>query len=111
MIRRPPRSTLFPYTTLFRSLDDLALGAVRQAVEAARDLLVLGAERGQRGIDHQTFAWCCTAPSRATFSCDDNSRAVLSTMIVRPSVTARPVMYAATSPLPIPGGAVTCSAA
>src|SRR3712207_8162335 len=29
MIRRPPRSTLFPYTTLFRSdveLDDLAAG-------------------------------------------------------------------------------------
>src|SRR2546423_6509829 len=24
MIRRPPRSTLFPYTTLFRSLDDAA---------------------------------------------------------------------------------------
>src|SRR2546422_8636719 len=24
MIRRPPRSTLFPYTTLFRSLDDFA---------------------------------------------------------------------------------------
>src|SRR3712207_8519294 len=24
MIRRPPRSTLFPYTTLFRSLDDVA---------------------------------------------------------------------------------------
>src|SRR3989442_6145009 len=24
MIRRPPRSTLFPYTTLFRSLKDLA---------------------------------------------------------------------------------------
>src|SRR2546421_7551078 len=24
MIRRPPRSTLFPYTTLFRSADDLA---------------------------------------------------------------------------------------
>src|SRR2546430_8584169 len=30
MIRRPPRSTLFPYTTLFRSLigDDLLQGAV-----------------------------------------------------------------------------------
>src|SRR5256885_13050294 len=25
MIRRPPRSTLFPYTTLFRSLDDAAV--------------------------------------------------------------------------------------
>jgi len=23
MIRRPPRSTLFPYTTLFRSVEDL----------------------------------------------------------------------------------------
>src|SRR3712207_8266654 len=27
MIRRPPRSTLFPYTTLFRSQDLVALGA------------------------------------------------------------------------------------
>src|SRR5215204_5299851 len=27
MIRRPPRSTLFPYTTLFRSLYDLGLDA------------------------------------------------------------------------------------
>src|SRR3712207_957562 len=26
MIRRPPRSTLFPYTTLFRSLSSLPLG-------------------------------------------------------------------------------------
>src|SRR2546425_3740166 len=26
MIRRPPRSTLFPYTTLFRSHESLALG-------------------------------------------------------------------------------------
>src|SRR2546422_11029385 len=25
MIRRPPRSTLFPYTTLFRSLTDIAV--------------------------------------------------------------------------------------
>src|SRR2546425_9179336 len=28
MIRRPPRSTLFPYTTLFRSLVSLAWGAL-----------------------------------------------------------------------------------
>src|SRR2546430_13861472 len=26
MIRRPPRSTLFPYTTLFRSLSDVSRG-------------------------------------------------------------------------------------
>src|SRR2546430_17724123 len=31
MIRRPPRSTLFPYTTLFRSGDAAALGATGRA--------------------------------------------------------------------------------
>src|SRR3712207_8332205 len=34
MIRRPPRSTLFPYTTLFRS----RLIEVRDAPDAGRDL-------------------------------------------------------------------------
>src|SRR3712207_7946445 len=29
MIRRPPRSTLFPYTTLFRSLQEPVTGRVR----------------------------------------------------------------------------------
>src|SRR3712207_8852301 len=32
MIRRPPRSTLFPYTTLFRSVRWLALAAAATAV-------------------------------------------------------------------------------
>src|SRR3712207_7206845 len=35
MIRRPPRSTLFPYTTLFRSVRDSSLSACIQAVMAA----------------------------------------------------------------------------
>src|SRR2546426_8454699 len=34
MIRRPPRSTLFPYTTLFRSQS--AVGAGREPVAAAQ---------------------------------------------------------------------------
>src|SRR5260221_792953 len=40
MIRRPPRSTLFPYTTLFRSLvlADLAIGHVAQGQEHAGGL-------------------------------------------------------------------------
>src|SRR3712207_8138776 len=40
MIRRPPRSTLFPYTTLFRSVRVAAGGAARQdhgAPEAGRE--------------------------------------------------------------------------
>src|SRR3712207_7903438 len=36
MIRRPPRSTLFPYTTLFRSLLDSAGYAVLQASQSTQ---------------------------------------------------------------------------
>src|SRR3989441_4434489 len=46
MIRRPPRSTLFPYTTLFRS-----------ELDAVLERLALGGEPGkrrqQRGVDVQ----------------------------------------------------------
>src|SRR2546430_10422583 len=41
MIRRPPRSTLFPYTTLFRSL----VATVRRALEASCY------ERGEYGTE------------------------------------------------------------
>src|SRR2546425_9102033 len=33
MIRRPPRSTLFPYTTLFRSLGELLLRMLGQVID------------------------------------------------------------------------------
>src|SRR2546427_8793427 len=63
MIRRPPRSTLFPYTTLFRSLDGrldlrveiavarhldvkaLLLGKIRNCL----GLVVVGGRRKRRG--------------------------------------------------------------
>src|SRR3712207_7373099 len=38
MIRRPPRSTLFPYTTLFRS--DLAKGKVRIKIPQLTEALI-----------------------------------------------------------------------
>src|SRR2546429_6772199 len=38
MIRRPPRSTLFPYTTLFRSLMDGVVVAQQQGLFAPRAL-------------------------------------------------------------------------
>src|SRR2546421_8469396 len=43
MIRRPPRSTLFPYTPLFRSLDPATTAIVRD-IEVAR-----GVRREGRG--------------------------------------------------------------
>src|SRR3712207_8289421 len=36
MIRRPPRSTLFPYTTLFRSLAETRFRSAAQAILGAR---------------------------------------------------------------------------
>src|SRR5256885_11916826 len=50
MIRRPPRSTLFPYTTLFRSLQrELGRGA---GVELQLHDLVGGLGRGERLARH-----------------------------------------------------------
>src|SRR3712207_6952713 len=69
MIRRPPRSTLFPYTTLFRSLDlieaavrsgrpERAAGALEQLTEIAEAngtdwALGLGA-RGRALLDRKS---------------------------------------------------------
>src|SRR5258705_5902053 len=47
MIRRPPRSTLFPYTTLFRSLR--ALGRERRARRCVRELQPLAGTACARG--------------------------------------------------------------
>src|SRR5258705_4416694 len=48
MIRRPPRSTLFPYTTLFRSIrmfsETLTLGRVRSEEERRRSLAIIDQE-------------------------------------------------------------------
>src|SRR2546426_2703830 len=39
MIRRPPRSTLFPYTTLFRSGPDSGRGALEQRLRGGHHAL------------------------------------------------------------------------
>src|SRR2546422_3312555 len=64
MIRRPPRSTLFPYTTIFRSrllveVDDVEDRLGAQEGEAAQELVLvrrpaLGAQRAlglERGLE------------------------------------------------------------
>src|SRR2546425_5747687 len=43
MIRRPPRSTLFPYTTLFRSRDDFLRIAARYGLALRDSKVVVGA--------------------------------------------------------------------
>src|SRR3712207_7075695 len=59
MIRRPPRSTLFPYTTLFRSAE-VILWAVRWYLRfglSYRDLEAMLADRGV-AVDHVSlYRW------------------------------------------------------
>src|SRR2546430_7912147 len=53
MIRRPPRSTLFPYTTLFRSPNsaNVILAAERAAELSEKDVQVVPT-RSQRSEEH-----------------------------------------------------------
>src|SRR2546422_5142231 len=53
MIRRPPRSTLFPYTTLFRSISILEIGEGVFEVKATNGDTFLGGEDfDQRSEEH-----------------------------------------------------------
>src|SRR3989442_11707794 len=57
MIRRPPRSTLFPYTTLFRSTCVLGGGEGGVDAVAVRALVVCGdVRRGGQGIERHHAA-------------------------------------------------------
>src|SRR2546430_11996862 len=70
MIRRPPRSTLFPYTTLFRSHDVVAHVHVRAvvslvlALEAMSDLRGQPPERLVAGVDDEPIAPDGTGPGK-----------------------------------------------
>src|SRR3989449_5331443 len=72
MIRRPPRSTLFPYTTLFRSRGDLSPGkrAVAQRVgeRPLRDVLAAAGCRGDEAAGE-------LAPGRVVAARDDGGGA------------------------------------
>src|SRR3989442_5690747 len=46
MIRRPPRSTLFPYTTLFRSIDDVRVVTNKTSGETGVELAKAAFEKG-----------------------------------------------------------------
>src|SRR2546425_3718658 len=53
MIRRPPRSTLFPYTTLFRSVEDdpFVRLAITRALNRTGAFTVTPAEHGNRALE------------------------------------------------------------
>src|SRR3712207_6828170 len=55
MIRRPPRSTLFPYTTLFRSEDIQVIGVLEMAHRGGHARIVVGADGNP---EHAGCTWC-----------------------------------------------------
>src|SRR5256885_11171714 len=77
MIRRPPRSTLFPYTTLFRSLGVLKSGAAYVPLGAAypRDLLAFMLEDADVAavvtVDRLRMALPDTAPTTIVLDAED----------------------------------------
>src|SRR3712207_8311326 len=51
MIRRPPRSTLFPYTTLFRSAHEEALSQyAHERLRAMNSVRIIGQAKGKGAI-------------------------------------------------------------
>src|SRR5256885_5756814 len=61
MIRRPPRSTLFPYTTLFRSC-----GAHRGTFVAVNERLVLGNVKSVGGSDRSEVSFAIEVDRKST---------------------------------------------
>src|SRR5258706_9076470 len=54
MIRRPPRSTLFPYTTLFRSYDG-TLSNKQQLLESVKSAAVISEQINNEGVKVQLY--------------------------------------------------------
>src|SRR3712207_7952557 len=60
MIRRPPRSTLFPYTTLFRSLTNDAVTLPKTSFSAAREPAIAERLATLRGSGRDQVVVCGT---------------------------------------------------
>src|SRR2546430_4215322 len=72
MIRRPPRSTLFPYTTLFRSRSwarVAALGPTRSAVAASASASEMATSGNNEGPQHRSEEHTSELQSQSNLVC------------------------------------------
>src|SRR5256886_1426292 len=95
MIRRPPRSTLFPYTTLFRSFDGLDEDAATRKLIAA----AVAAEQVLDLVDRGVTDFHFYTMNRA-----DLVYAVCHLLGLRPSHQASGDVSRAHGALPLPAG-------
>src|SRR5688572_32691083 len=54
MLRRPPRSTLFPYTTLFRSIASVDQGSAAEEVGLQRGMIITRIVAGTQRLDRKS---------------------------------------------------------
>src|SRR2546430_17474767 len=105
MIRRPPRSTLFPYTTLFRSLAGVAVAlGVGGTTFAAGSALVVRAYRpARRGLALSVFGAGVGIASAAELL----SRRLLAEdrRVVLPALPPAPIGYSVLAGVAVPGPA------
>src|SRR2546426_9220767 len=66
MIRRPPRSTLFPYTTLFRSRAEVITLWPGHSAEEVERLITIPLENELNGIANVTFSSFSSGDRKST---------------------------------------------
>src|SRR5258708_25906823 len=74
MIRRPPRSTLFPYTTLFRSVEQMlsGLGGQNARADSTRPVAFPDRKSTRLNSSHQIISYavfCLKKKKRTNDSC------------------------------------------
>src|SRR3990167_6370146 len=92
MIRRPPRSTLFPYTTLFRSCSPLGRPRRREAPERERTPADIAArsEEHTSELQSQSNLVCRLLLEKKI----QNSSAIIAPRLIAPPVGAVPTVGA-----------------
>src|SRR3989442_5356727 len=82
MIRRPPRSTLFPYTTLFRSVFALGVTFLLTAIAVAQDTTATKSQPQpcsapeQKQMDFWLGDWELTWPGSSTGDAGDGTNSI-----------------------------------
>src|ERR1051325_6803571 len=92
MIRRPPRSTLFPYTTLFRSRRGLELTVRRERQPERLEVRIFSATRHQRSEEHTSELQSPYVISYAVFFFNDTATTEIYTLSLHDAlpISARP---------------------
>src|SRR2546428_9724226 len=97
MIRRPPRSTLFPYTTLFRSLDRMELAPFRLAAGHAPAMMTAHrSEEHTSELQSRSDLVCRLLLEKknngSSISCDRSTTATprLASRLIRTNITTPP---------------------